>query len=176
MEKITGNIVPFYSTIQKPMMAMAHTLVSGAIASRIGDPVLAPTLALTSHFILDSIPHWDFGADWRKRTKLTTGVFAICDTLFAFGIAWYLYHTTSSPHILLSCLILSVLPDWLEAPWYIFFANPKRIGLKPQASILERSCYGFYKLTNVAHAKAQFPWGVITQIVTVLFFLLLLFR
>ena len=153
---------------------MAHTLVAGAIASQVGNPVLAPTLALASHFFLDNIPHWDFGADWRKRTKLTTGIFAIIDTAIGFGIAYYLYHSSVSSYTLLLSLVLSVLPDWLEAPWYIFFADPKRIGLTPKAKTLEKICYGFYKLTNFAHAKAPFPWGFITQVATVTFFLLLL--
>ena len=158
------------------MMAMAHTLVAGAIGVSVQDPILAPTLSLASHFLLDSIPHWDFGADWRKRTKLTTGVFALFDTFFGLAIAYILYHTSVPLFILLSSLILSLLPDWLEAPWYIFFADPKRIGSKAHASILEKVCYGFYKLTNFAHAKAPFPWGFITQIATVTFFLLLLLR
>lgn len=155
-------------------MATAHTLVAGAIAFNVRDPILAPTLALASHFVLDSIPHWDFGADWRKRTKYATGAFASIDTVVGFTIAYLLFHTRVPSIILIPCLILSVLPDWLEAPWYIFFADPKRIGPKPHATILEKICYNFYKLTNFAHSKAPFPWGFISQIITVSFFLLLL--
>ena len=156
------------------MMATAHTLVAGAIASQIGDPVLAPSMAFTSHFLLDSIPHWDFGADWRKRSKLTTGTFAIVDTIIGFGAAYLIYGSKVNFFVLTVSLVFSVLPDWLEAPWYIFFADPKRIGPKPHATVLEKICYNFYKLTNRAHSKAPFPWGFISQLLTVSFFLLLL--
>lgn len=156
------------------MMATAHTLVAGVIASKIADPVLASSLSLASHFILDSIPHWDFGTNWRKRSKLATGTFAGIDTVVGFTIAYLLFHTRVQSIILIPCLILSVLPDWLEAPWYIFFADPKRIGPKPHASFIERMCYKFYKIPNLVHAKAPFPWGFISQLLTVSFFLLLL--
>ena len=158
------------------MMATAHTLVAGAIAFSVRDPILAPTLSLASHFVLDSIPHWDFGADWRKRTKYATGTFAIIDTLFGLTLAYVLFEKITHPSVLIPSLIYSLIPDWLEAPWYIFFANPKRIGPKPHASFLETISYSFYKLTNFAHAKTPFPWGFITQIITVIFFLLLLLR
>ena len=158
------------------MMATAHTLVAGAIAFSVRDPILAPTLSLASHFLLDSIPHWDFGADWRNRTKYATGTFAIIDTLFGLTLAYVLFEKITHPSVLIPSLIYSLIPDWLEAPWYIFFANPKRIGPKPYATILEKISYYFYKLTNFAHTKAPFPWGFITQIATVIFFLLLLLR
>jgi hypothetical protein len=156
------------------MMATAHTLVAGAIAANFGSPILAPILALGSHFLLDSIPHWDFGTDWKKRTKRATGVFAIIDTVIGFSLSYILFHTRVPSLILIPCLILSVLPDWLEAPWYIFFANPKHHGLKPHAQPIEKIFYGFYTLTNRFHSKAPFPWGLISQIVVVTLFLLVL--
>jgi len=156
------------------MMASAHTLVAGAIASKIGDPVLALPLALLSHFILDSIPHWDFGTNWKKRTKLATGVFAIADTAFGFGAAWMIFSKHTNPFLLSSCLVLSVLPDWLEAPWYIFFAKPTHTEPNTHASMIEKIVYWIYKSNNKIHTKTGYPWGVITQIVTVLFFFLIL--
>ncbi|MFZ2024924.1 MAG: hypothetical protein WAV51_01400 [Microgenomates group bacterium] len=156
------------------MMATAHTLVAGAIAAKIGNPALALTLAFSSHFILDSIPHWDFGTNWRKRTKTATGLFAIADTLFGLGLAWTLYANAVPPLLLAATLLLSILPDWLEAPWYIFFADPNHKGPKTNATYLEKLCYGVYTLTNKAHTKATFPWGLISQIITVTFFLLVL--
>ena len=155
-------------------MATAHSLVAGAIAAKIGNPMLALPLSLASHFILDSIPHWDFGTNWRKRTKAVTGIFAVADTVVGFTIAFFLFHTRVSSFILIPSLILSVLPDWLEAPWYIFFADQNRIGPKPHAPVLEKISYSFYKLTNRAHSKASYPWGLITQVLTVIFFLLIL--
>jgi hypothetical protein len=149
-------------------------LVAGAIASKVADPVAAPAISLASHFLLDSIPHWDFGADWRKRTKLETGMFAVADTVIGLFLAYYLFGNEVSPLMLFACLILSVLPDWLEAPWYIFFADQNTTGLKKNASISERACFWFYKSTNRMHSKGTFPWGLVSQVATITFFLLLL--
>jgi hypothetical protein len=85
-----------------------------------------------------------------------------------------MFSDTVAPLLLASTLLLSILPDWLEAPWYIFFADPHHIGPKNKATLLERLTYGVYKLTNKAHTKASFPWGLISQIATVIFFLLVL--
>jgi len=156
------------------MMATAHMLVAGAIATRMTDPVLASSMALASHFMLDSIPHWDFGTNWRKRTKAATGIFASIDMIIGFIIAYLLFHGRVPSLVLIPSLIFSVLPDWLEAPWYIFFANPNHVGPKEHASLLERLAFRCYKTTNVAHSKIPFPWGFISQILTVSFFLLLL--
>ncbi|MFH0749637.1 MAG: hypothetical protein V1917_01810 [Candidatus Gottesmanbacteria bacterium] len=156
------------------MMATAHTLVAGAIAANVGNPALALPLAFASHFLLDSIPHWDFGTNWRKRTKLSTGVFAITDTVVGLTAAWIFFSNTVPPLILAACLILSLVPDWLEAPWYIFFADQKHTGPKINATPLEKMTYGVYTLTNTTHTKAPFPWGLISQIATVTFFLLVL--
>ncbi len=155
-------------------MATAHTLVAGAIAAKVGNPSLALPLALTSHFILDSIPHWDFGTSWRKRTKFATGAFAIVDTVIGISLTWFMFAPKVTPLLLASCLMLSVIPDWMEAPWYIFFADPKHKGPKKNAGLFEKVFYGVYKCTNKAHTKAPFPWGLISQIATVTFFLLVL--
>lgn len=161
-------------TIECYMMATAHLLVAGAIAAKVQQPILAPILAFSSHFLLDSIPHWDFGTNWRKRSKFATGAFAIGETVIGFILAFFIYHTKVSPIVLLISLFLSIVPDWIEAPWYIFFADPTRKGPKKDANFLERLFYGYYKCTNRMHTKGTFPAGLISQIVTVAFFVLLL--
>jgi len=156
------------------MMATAHTLVAGAIASKIGDPALALPITLASHFALDAIPHWDFGTNWRERTKLATGIFAIIDTVFGLAFSFIVFQNRASTELLITCLVLSVLPDWLEAPWYIWYANKDHHTPGKNASIIEQFSFRINKLANIVHSKASFPLGVISQIVTVIFFLLVL--
>lgn len=156
------------------MTATAHALVAGAIATKIHDPFLAATLSLTTHFIMDSIPHWDFGTNWRNRPKAVTGALAIAETLFGIGVSLYFFSTVAPLSTLVIAILFSLLPDWLEAPWYIFYAKTNTHGLKKRAGVMERFFYAFYKIPNIFHAKATFPLGVITQVVTVLFFLVVL--
>lgn len=156
------------------MTATAHALVSGAIASRFTDPATASLLALTSHFVMDSIPHWDFGTNWRDRPKHKTGMFAIVETTVGVAVSYYFFGRHLPLVLWASAVFFSLIPDWLETPWYIFFAHQKKHGPSNHAGVLERVAFAFYKIPNVFHSKAQLPLGVITQVATVAFFLFLL--
>ncbi len=153
------------------MTATAHALVAGAIASRLpNNPATASLLALASHYIMDCIPHWDFGTNWRGRPKATTGALAIVDTLTAFTLTYILFAGTVGVLTTTVVTAASLLPDWLETPWYILFAHQKKHEPGRRAGSLERLAYALYKVPNAFHAKARFPLGVLTQIATVAFF------
>ncbi|MBI3560022.1 hypothetical protein HY087_02765 [Candidatus Gottesmanbacteria bacterium] len=156
------------------MTATAHALVAGAIARSIPDTATASILALGSHYIMDCIPHWDFGTNWRSRPKATTGVLAIADTLIAFTVAYILFAGKVGVVPITIVTAASLLPDWLETPWYVFFAHQKKHEPGPHASMWERLAYLVYKIPKAFHAKAQFPLGLLTQIATVAFFWIIL--
>ena len=156
------------------MTATAHALVAGAIVRAVPNPYLAIPLAITSHFIMDAVPHWDIGTDWRTRSKLATGALAIGETLLGITVAYFLFRGKVETPLLLSTIIASELPDWLEAPWYIFFATKKKQEVGKKAGFWKRLSYRIYNRENSMHAKAGLPFGIITQVVTVLFFLVLL--
>lgn len=156
------------------MTATAHALVAGAIAARFSDPITAGLLALSSHFIMDSIPHWDFGTNWRNRSKHMTGIFAICETAVGIFASYYFFGARLPFALWATTVIAGILPDWLETPWYIFFASQHKHGPGKHAGWFEKFCFAFYKIPNLFHSKAQLPLGVITQIATVAFFLVLL--
>lgn len=156
------------------MIATTHALVAAMIASRLQDPILAPTLGFASHFILDSIPHWDFGTSWQKRSKTITGMIAIADTLVGIVGAFLLFSRLANPWILLATIAAAELPDWLEAPWYMFFAHSDADASKTSDSWIKRIAYFFHHFQHEFHTKATFPLGVFTQIATILFFWILL--
>lgn len=156
------------------MTATAHTLVAGAIASKFTDPATSASLAFLSHFIMDTIPHWDIGTNWRKRSKRATGFLAIGETSIGLFVGYYFFkeHVLFVPLVL--TMVFSLLPDWLEAPWYIFYATPKHQHPTRNAGFWEKLTYEIYKSENYFHTRAEFPVGVVTQVVTVIFFLALL--
>ena len=156
------------------MTSTAHALVAGAIASRFQDPFISSALAVCSHYIMDSIPHWDFGTNWRGRPKHTTGIVAIVDTLFGIFLSYMIFGRFLPFGLWAVTVIASLLPDWLETPWYIFYASQKKHAPKKNAGFIEKFTYSLYKIPNVFHSKAPFPLGVITQLVTVGFFIVLL--
>lgn len=156
------------------MTATAHALVAGAIYRAIPNPALSIPLAFASHFIMDAVPHWDIGTSWRSRSKFKTGVFAIAETVLGITVAYFLFSGKGDAGGLLATIVASELPDWMEAPWYIFFARHNKHEPGGRAGFWEKLTYQIYRMENVFHTKASYPFGVITQIVTVAFFLLLL--
>jgi hypothetical protein len=158
------------------MTSTAHALVAGAIVAAVPNPELSLPLAFASHFIMDAVPHWDFGTNWRTRSKSATGAIAIADTILGFTVAYFAFGGKVPLPIFLCGIALGNLPDWLEAPYYIFFARnrSKTNGVSKRAGFWETLTYRIYKTENVFHNKAGYPLGVITQIATVAFFLLLL--
>ena len=156
------------------MTATAHALVAGAIYRAIPNPTLAIPLAFASHFIMDAVPHWDIGTSWRSRSKLNTGILAIGETLLGITLAYFLFHGKGYDIQLMATIVAGEIPDWLEAPWYIFFANQSKHKPGDHAGIWEKLSYKIYRTENVFHAKATYPFGIITQVITVAFFLLLL--
>jgi len=155
------------------MIATAHALVAGAIASRVQNPYLAASLTLSSHFVMDSIPHWDFGTNWRSRPKWVTGAISIAETLLGITVAYFLFRQKVPAPILLTMIAISILPDWLETPYYIFFARRNKSGPAKNAPFLEKLTYRIYKIENKYNTKTTPIVGTITTILTVIFFVLL---
>ena len=156
------------------MTATAHALVGAAIASHVREPLLSGGLIVSSHFLLDAIPHWDFGTDWRKRTKAMTGFLAVADAVFGFIAAIVVFFGTLPFWTIITAVSLALLPDWVEAPWYIFYASREKKSPGNGASIPERITYAIYSFESFVHSRADLPLGGLTQVGTVLFFFLLL--
>lgn len=156
------------------MTSTSHALVAGALAKSVPDPLLAFILSYATHFMLDSIPHWDFGTNWRSRPKRMTATYAIAETIFGIIVS-YIFFGRFLPFFHWALTVsASLLPDWLETPWYIFYAHQNKIEPDKHAGIVEKIAYGFYKIPNMFHAKAQLPIGIYTQIAAVVFFIFLL--
>ena len=125
---------------------------------------------------MDAVPHWDFGTNWRDRSKSKTGAVAILDTIVGFTVTYFVFGGKVELPLLMLAMILGNLPDWLEAPYYIFFARQNQKAPAASAGFWELLTYKIYRIENLFHTKAEFPFGFFTQFATVAFFLLLLRR
>ncbi len=141
------------------MTSISHALIGAAIANRIHNPAAAATISFATHFFCDAIPHWDLGTNWRLRPKIVTGTLAIVETLIAlFGT--YALFSEITPHLTLAlAIIFSLLPDWLEAPYYLLLPTPPKF------------FYYSYKLQSYFHERLGWPLGAITQASVVAIFL-----
>lgn len=143
------------------MTALSHALIGAAIAAKIPHPELAAGVAVATHLICDAVPHWDLGTNWRLRPKAITGILAICETLLAILVSYWLFSRfVPSQMVLGVAIVFSLIPDWLEAPYFILQPHPPKI------------FYYIYKGQSLMHERLQAPLGVITQIVVVAAFLI----
>lgn len=137
------------------MTSISHALIGAAIAAKITDPLSASLLAFGTHFVCDGIPHWDLGTNWRLRPRIVTGTLAIAETLTAIFGTFFLFKNLVNPWVLALAIFFSLVPDWLEAPYYMLIPHSPKI------------FYYLYKVQSLVHEKMQAPWGVVTQVIVV---------
>lgn len=143
------------------MTATGHAIIGTVIAAKFGNPYLAIPIAIASHFLADTFPHWDTATNLRK--KGTGRVFT--ETVFdvALGlILSYLVLNFLSPgaNFLYAFLIIifAQLPDWIMSP-YVFF----KIKLFKWA----------YDMQQPFNKKLDKPWGIINQIAVLILMVIL---
>lgn len=89
------------------MLNSVHVTAAAAIVTLVPEPAIALPLALASHIILDTVPHWN----WHPTgTPLRTGA-SILDVVLAAGLSLVYAQTTNQPWVVLAACFLSTLPD-----------------------------------------------------------------
>lgn len=66
------------------MVISAHFIVGAAAGKATGNPILAVLIGLAFHFLMDLVPHWNYGHDALKKTK--TLLLILLDPLLAFAL------------------------------------------------------------------------------------------
>lgn len=136
------------------MTATAHALVGGTIAAATaGNPSLGLTLCAISHPLLDMVPHWDFGIDWKKKSKTLLFFQAAGDLAFGIAVTFLIFGKTVDPLYLILCILISESWDILQMPYLLW-------GWKYPFSY-------FYEFGHNTNMRAKLPWGIITQIASV---------
>lgn len=136
------------------MTATAHALIGASLAVKIVNPYLGIPLAIISHFIADLVPHWDAGTNHKKKSMTRLKIEATADVLIGFALTFLIFRNLVDPMYLFVMVISAQLPDWLEAPSWIF-------GFKvPPFSWLDW-------LGHKLQSRMQLPWGLVTQVVIV---------
>lgn len=110
------------------MLETPHVVVAAAIATKVANPALAIPLAFGSHFILETIPHWNphINTEMKKFGNISTMSKKIitADVILSLILGFYIASLAlpdqgRSAVILLACFA-GVLPDLIEAPYYIW--------------------------------------------------------
>ncbi len=143
------------------MTATAHALVGGAIAASISTPALGIPLAAISHPVMDMIPHWDFGIGWKKKSKVILFLQSSADLFLGVILAFLFFGGKTDPVYLILCILMSESWDILQMPYLLF--NWKFFPFSY-----------FYKFGHHTNGKAKLPWGILTQVITVVVLVLTL--
>lgn len=99
------------------MTGFNHVLAGVTIAVTVQQPVLAPLLALASHFVLDAIPHFGhprFETWGRDLHRLILFDGAMCLTVLTISLMLF-------PHLqalIILCAGMAILPDLL---WLFYY-------------------------------------------------------
>lgn len=151
------------------MTATGHALVATLIIAKISNPYISLPLAFVSHFACDLIPHWDAGTHHREKSKKRLFIESGADVAVSIVSSYFLYHSIlgQSDYVLLySAVFISQLPDWLTAPYFILKWNHPLVGFSKY----------MYKIQHKLNSRLDKPWGIVTQVVTVVGLYILLFK
>lgn len=141
------------------MTSANHVLVGSSIAVIVHEPLLALPLAFTSHFILDSFPHFGYNrANYAELFRHKLSFLTLAFDLSGLFLAMYLFNIFN-PEIF-ACSVMAVLPD---AEWLKRYFLYERKGKKYKGSIF----YNFHYLMN----WGEKPFGLIIE---VLFYVIIL--
>lgn len=151
------------------MTATGHALIATLIIAKIPNPYISLPLVFASHFVLDMVPHWDVGTHHRKKTRQRLISECVADVLVSIVSSFLLYHWIlgQSNYVLLySGVFIAQLPDWVMAPYAILGWRGSQVGWSKW----------MYKLQSKMNVRLDKPWGVVTQVVSVVGLYILLFK
>lgn len=139
------------------MTATGHAIIGTVIAAKIGNPALAIPIAFASHFVADSLPHWDTGYHRKQKGRTSFFFQSAADVLIGF-LASYAIIRVFFPgtDLIYAFLIILVAqsPDWLTAPYLFFDWNIPPFNW-------------MYKLQKLFDTHMGMPWGFINQVAIV---------
>jgi len=115
------------------MTGFSHVTTGVVIALAVHNPVLALPLALTSHFVLDAVPH--YGDDKRDGTDKAFRRFILIDAIAGFGIAILMFILMPDHRLLIAlCAAMATVPDLMWLPNHI--RQTKNLPSKPHNKLM----------------------------------------
>lgn len=143
------------------MTATGHAILGTVIAAKVGNPALAIPLAIASHVIADSFPHWDTGTNGTKKDRNKIFVNTFFDVMIGFILSFliivFLFPETNLIYAFL-IIIFAQSFDWVMALYYFFDIK-------------------YFKWSYTLQKKfdncLDKPWGIIGQASVILLIILL---
>lgn len=96
------------------MIATTHIIIGSALGSNINTPWLALVAGMASHYLLDSIPHLDYGHLCKKPIPFSTWVSIGLDLTISLILIILFMSTPNHEPNLIWGAIGSILPDIID--------------------------------------------------------------
>lgn len=150
------------------MTATGHALIATLLIVKFPDPAISLPLAFASHFACDIIPHWDSGTHHHDKTRQRLFFEAGLDVIVSVFLSVLLFEALGGGNYILLFIgiFLSQLPDWLTAPYFILHMKSPLVAWSRH----------MYRLQHRLNSRLDKPWGIVTQVVTVVGLYILLFK
>lgn len=124
------------------MLSTPHLLVGAAIIKVVPEPAIGLPLAFFSHFVFDSIPHWDGSPRAPFNTKTTFGI--VVDYLVGVSLVYLTTVGFENQYLIWLGAFLATLPDFILGAYrhytsyfekYAFIAIPNRFHMSIQRNV-----------------------------------------
>ncbi len=142
------------------MTGINHALTGATVAAAINRPLLSLPAALLSHFIVDMIPHWNYGIKPHSRRQIVM----LTDLSLSIALSIILATTVNAtPYIVFFGGLLGILPDFM---WMNFFIKGKVDIVGRPKSIINR-----IRKFHLFIQWSETAWGIYVEAVWFLFML-----
>lgn len=102
------------------MISLNHVLAGTAIGLAVKQPLLAAPLAFLSHFVLDAIPHWNYGD--KPGSKLWWKIWS-ADAVGSFLAILLL--ALAAPEVALAVIVGGVMAEFPDVFWVYYLKAGK---------------------------------------------------
>ena len=156
------------------MILFTHSIAGAALAATQKDPLLATLVGFLSHFVLDVVPHWEYGIGPLQKDPLSREAIPayrkiVIDGLsgVAVPVALFVLWQGADFWLIFGGIVGGMLPDFLQGVHLVWRSN------RPVAAL-----YRFHQSIQRKTAELRGrPWiGITLTIATTLFFIWLGFR
>lgn len=102
------------------MLNTVHVATAAAIVTVVPNPVISLPLAFLSHFVLDTIPHWNWSPGRTSRGRAAS----IIDGVVGLGLTAIFTQIIGQTWIMVAAGVLSMTPDIIQAPYHFWRWQP----------------------------------------------------
>jgi hypothetical protein len=124
------------------MLSTPHLLVGAAIVKVVPEPTISLPLAFLSHFVFDTIPHWDGSPKAPFNKKTTAGV--VLDYALGSSLVYLATVGFDNQYLIWLGAFLATLPDFILGTYrhyvgffekYTLIAIPNRFHMSIQRNV-----------------------------------------